>query len=485
MLLMLRRYSSGPCTLLLLLLLALPVGGRATDNLPALGYASSYSISLHQERTLGQAWMRQFRAANSMYDDPLTQAYTESLLQRLASHNPYLQSRQLNLLLVDQRQLNAFAVPGNVVGINTGLFLFAPNEDEFASVVAHELAHLSQRHFARRVEAARGSQWTTLAGILAGILVASQGHGDAGMAAIAGTQAAAIQQQLSWSRTYEQEADRIGMETLVAAGYAPSAMPRMFEQMQQLTRRTGASLEFLMTHPLTESRVADAWARADQMASQQPVIRGRDYELIRMRLILQQAAQPQTALAQMQQETPTAAGQLYLQALQAGQAGDVAQAEQSLRRLVQSYPDWLLPRYLLAEQLLETSDWTGAGAVLDELLLLAPTYYPALYLQAEWHWRQRQWAEARQLLYHLTQQRPDDPYVWYQLAEAAGKAGHTVQLHQARAEYFQLTGRFTAALDQLDLALAQARHEDLPWGTQASLRERRNLLAELRQDYVF
>lgn len=477
-----RRYLYAGWVWLLsswLLFFASPANLEANE-LPTLGHASSYDISLHQERHLGQGWLRQFRTQAPIYYDPLVQDYTENLVRRLAASTRGLETRDLDILIVNQRQLNAFAVPGGVIGVNTGLFTFATHEDELASVMAHELAHISQRHFARRVEAARGAQWSTMAGLLAGILVASQGHADAGIAAIAGTQAAAIQTQLAWSRSYEQEADRIGMETLAAAGYAPEAMPAMFQQMQRLASLRGRPPEFLMTHPLTESRIADAWARADQLPSA-PRVKGRDYELIRARLIFHHEADPQTAERVFLQQEPSQAGRLYVQALKAQQQEAWPQAQQVLKELLDEYPDWLALHFLLAEAYLAADDFAAAKQVLEAILALVPRYYPARFLLADLYVQQEQWSTARREWRQLTQQRPKDPELWFQLAEASGKAGFVVEVHQARAEYFQLTGRFRQALNQLDLAIQRAADSQESWQLREVLRERRRELEEQRE----
>lgn len=449
-------------------------------ELPSLGLSSFYDISLNQEKLLGQGWLRQFRSQTKLYDDPLTQDYTERLIQSLATWNRHLEEKSLDVLLVDQRQLNAFAVPGGVVGINTGLFTFAPYEDEFVSVIAHELAHISQRHFARRVQASQDVQWKTMAGLLAGILVASQGHANAGIAAIAGTQAAAIQNQLAWSRGYEQEADRIGMETLVAAGYSPEAMPQMFAQMQRIASLSGRPPEFLLTHPLTESRIADAQARADQQAKPVARVRGKDYEMIRARAIFHQYSDPNDAYGLFSRQQSSSESLLYAKALFAKAKGDTATSLELLTELAKQEPSWLLLQYLLAEALAEQEQWSDSLKQLDDLLLYAPNYYPAQRLQADIYRQQRQWNSARRILQQLSQQRPKDPAIWFQLAEAAGKVDRQVQLHQARAEYFQLTGRFRQAFEQLDFALEQARLQNQPWVVQSSIRERRRDLENLR-----
>ena len=182
--------------------------------------------------------------------------------------------------------MNAFAVPGGVVGIHTGLFAFAENEDEMVSVLAHELAHLSQRHFARGLEARRSSSMVSLAGLLAGLVVAATVGGDAGMAAMSASQAYALESQLRYSRSNEQEADRIGLQTMERSGRDPSAAGDMFETLLSKTRYSGTRIpEFLLTHPVTEKRIADARGRSIG-ASRRHYIEHPDYYLMQARAIV-------------------------------------------------------------------------------------------------------------------------------------------------------------------------------------------------------
>ena len=227
--------------------------GYADDlNLPDLGGAGGGLISAAQEYELGQEWQRVYRSQIRTSSDPFIQSYTEKLIQDLANYSQ-LKDKRLDILIVENPQLNAFAVPGGVVGINTGLFLYAETEQQFASVVAHELAHISQRHYARQVDDAKNNAIPNVAALLASILVLATAGGDAGIAAISASQAAMIDNQLRFSRKLEQEADRVGMETMVRAGMNPYAMSEMFEVMLHTSRFQSRPPEFLITHPLTES----------------------------------------------------------------------------------------------------------------------------------------------------------------------------------------------------------------------------------------
>ncbi|MEC9482431.1 MAG: M48 family metalloprotease, partial [Halomonas sp.] len=159
-------------------------------GLPSLGSGGA-SVSGTEEHRLGRAWLRQFRAQTDTWQDPIVQQYVESLLERLLPYSGVGDTR-LVTTLVDSRLLNAFAVPGGVIGVNAGLFTFATSEDALASVLAHELGHLSQRHYARRMERVEETQLPTMAAMLAGMVIAAGGGGNAGLATMMGTQAAFI-----------------------------------------------------------------------------------------------------------------------------------------------------------------------------------------------------------------------------------------------------------------------------------------------------
>ena len=270
-----------PTLLTLACLLASP--GFA-DDLPSLGDASSAIVSPQQEYQLGRAWLALLRSQVSQLNDPQLKDYVETSVYKLVETSQ-VNDRRLEFILINSPQLNAFAAPGGIIGVNGGLFLNAQTEGEYASVLAHELAHLSQRHFARGVEAQQRMQVPMMAALLAGIVIAAAGAGDAGIATIAGTQAAAIQEQRRFSRQNEQEADRIGILNLEKAGYDPRSMPTMFERLMRQYRFDAKPPEFLLTHPVTESRIADTRNRAEQ-ARQGGTEDSLRYQLIRARVQL-------------------------------------------------------------------------------------------------------------------------------------------------------------------------------------------------------
>ncbi|MEN9464960.1 MAG: hypothetical protein RL217_1141, partial [Pseudomonadota bacterium] len=186
-------------------------------QLPTLGNSASSYVSLQQEYDLGRLWLRQLRAQTNVSSDPVAIEFLENLIYRMVP-NSEVQISNFEFVIVDSKDLNAFAVPGGIIGINYGLFLYTRDEDEMSGVLGHELAHLSQRHFARQIEQAEKQTPIALATLLASILLIATNNANLGMAGLIGSQAASIQQQLAYSREWEREADRLGIKTLANSG---------------------------------------------------------------------------------------------------------------------------------------------------------------------------------------------------------------------------------------------------------------------------
>jgi predicted Zn-dependent protease len=345
-------------------------------------------------------------------------------------------------------------VPGGIIGVNGGLFLHAQTEAEFASVLAHELAHLSQRHYARGLEAQQRMQLPLMAAMLAGVVAAAAGAGDAAIAAIASGQAAAIQSQRSFSRQNEQEADRIGLSNLRNAGYDPRGMPSMFERLARQYRYDAKPPEFLLTHPLSESRVADSRNRAEQT----PTGGKTDslaYQLMRARTQLQFESTPGLATKRFRaqlEESPQNDAARYGLAISLRRAGQLEEAGSLLQPLLDKSPDDIVYNLARIELDMDAQRYSQATQRLERLLKAHPGNYPLLQMQVELLLAQSRPAEAEAILDRLLRERPKDPDIWYQVAEVRGLAGNIIGVHQARAEFFALVGDYGQALTQLDYA---------------------------------
>ena len=462
---------------------------HGTEQLPELGDSAAGLMPPAQEQALGQAWLRSFRASVSLESDPLVFEYLENLLFKLTSFSN-IKEKDLDLVVVSNPNINAFAVPGGVIGVNTGLLLYAESEAQLASVLSHELAHLSQRHFARSVEASQRASFTTLAGVLAGIVLAAASEGDAASAAIMASQAAALDSRLRYSRMHEKEADRLGMKTLVDAGYPAEAAALMFKQMLNASRLYGNRMpEFLLTHPVTESRIADASNRARQQAAAKrtaTVINtpSLDYLLVktriavltklpsqasdkeaakdnikRFKLDLKKLATPEPSSPSNKNAptelalSPASSAARYGLAMSYLQNQQWRKARKTLAPLIQQAPYKLAYSLLDIDIDIEAGNSQLAEQRLQELNATMPNNYAISMALAKTMLTNTKYKDAQQVLQTLTKSRPAQADVWYLMAETHGLAGDILQLHQARAEFFLLRGNFSQARQHLKHAL--------------------------------
>ena len=424
-------------------------------KLPELGDSTSGIVSPQQEYELGRAWLQMFRSRVPTLDDPLLKTYLEQLIFRLATYSE-LNDRRLELIVINNPTMNAFAVPGGVVGTHTGLFQFAQSEDQLASVLAHELAHLSQRHFARGVANRRANSLTSMAGLLAGLILAATVGGDAGMAAMTASQAASMDKNLRFSRQNEQEADRIGIATLYRSGMDPAAVAAMFDRMLAATRYTGHHPpEFLLTHPLTERRISDARGRLGKYPKQF-YKDNVEYHLMRARALMAIDNNPQRSLKRFQSEldghSKSSVGARYGLSLALSALGRQEEARTALQPLLTEDPERLT--YQLAAIAIDRADGNYPAAQ-QRIATLLPNYgnnYPLQVELSETLLAETRYGESELILEKLSRQRPTDPDIWYQLAETSGLAGDIPGVHVARAEYFILTGIYDKARQQLGYA---------------------------------
>ncbi len=450
-------------------------------KLPNLGESSTSLFSPEQEYQLGRAWLRVFRSQAPTLDDPLLQDYLEDLIYRLVTHSE-LQDRRIDVVIVDNPVINAFAVPGGVIGIHTGLLLYAQTEDELATVLAHEIAHLSQRHFSRRIEHAQATQPITLAGLLTGAILVATTGGAAGMAALSAAQAAAMDAQLRHSRSAEQEADRLGMQTMVRAGMDPHAAPAMFERMLQSSRYSSANRipEFMRTHPLSESRISDTKNRARQYPKQlrQPKL---SYHLMRARMQVHHSDTPQRAAEMFRDSLKgrprSVPGARYGLALSLIAAGRPAEAQAELDGLIAADPTRV--EYVIAQAELDMSigEAQAATRLLHRELELYPGNHALTMAYARALLMNQQAHIAEEVLLAQSYERPNDPGLWYLLAEIQGLSGNIAGLHRARAEYFILNGILDEAERQLNYAMKLSKND---YHTAAQITQRLRDVSELR-----
>ena len=456
--------------------LSFAVAASQAAELPELGDRSSGLVSPTTERALAQIALKQIRSSVDTIADPILKYYVKVNVHRLAEFSGITEPT-LTTVLVDNPQINAFAVPGGIVGINLGLFLYAHDESEYSAVVAHELAHLGQRHYARSVEEQRAMTPWMLAGLLASLAIAAGGGGEAGMAALFGTQALAQDKALRFSRSREQEADRIGLNTLERAGLDPDAMARMFERMQTAFRFVDKPPEFLLTHPLSETRITDARNQAERFEGRN-VEPSLDYQFMRARARIHYAESPRRAVVEAESLRGGGDADTYALAVALSRADRHEEAVKAACPIHKAHPDSLLMVASFAEILIEAGRIAEALALLSDKLRINPDNEPLTYLKAEALVAAERHAEAAEVLWRHTRVNTHDIDVWELLAETAGLAGDTIGVHRARAEYFALVGAYRQAIQHIDYARRLVDADNLPM--RARLDQR---VLDLRTEY--
>ena len=439
----------------LFLFISLLVFSQEKDlNLPSLGDRVSGVISLEQERMLGQGFLEQVYAQAPLINDPIIQEYTELLIYKL-SETSQVKDRQFTIVLIDEKSLNAFAAPGGVIGVNGGLFLNAGNEAQLASVLGHELAHLSQRHFARNVLRGRDTNLASSLVMVSAIALAIISNNPT--AFITGP-AALQQQQLRYSRIFEREADRYGFNNLIAAGYDPAGMGQMFENMAKVRKLAGDNPpEFLLTHPITSSRVSDAFNAADQIEFTGGKKNTINFEFIKGRLKARyNSLSPQAAVRyfkKLYEDTPSNENKYaYISALQSN--GQTDQALNVMNEILKKFPKNLILNTTKSEILLSGQRLSNAQKNIEQVLNISPGNYPASIMKAKILSSKKEFIKAEEILRDLLISKNRDPGLWMQLSEVQRAGKNIVGYHLSRGEYYTLIGDFDNALNQFQFALS-------------------------------
>ena len=439
----------------LFLFISLLVFSQEKDlNLPNLGDRVSGVISLEQERILGQGFLEQVYAQAPLIDDPIIQEYTELLIYKL-SETSQVKDRQFTIVLIDEKSLNAFAAPGGVIGVNGGLFLNAGNEAQLASVLGHELAHLSQRHFARNVLRGRDTNLASSLVMVSAIALAIISNNPT--AFITGP-AALQQQQLRYNRIFEREADRYGFNNLIAAGYDPAGMGQMFENMAKVRKLAGDNPpEFLLTHPITSSRVSDAFNAADQIEFTGGKKNTINFEFIKGRLKARyNSLSPQAAVRyfkKLYEDTPSNENKYaYISALQSN--GQTDQALNTMNEMLKKFPKNLILNTTKSEILLSGQRLSDAQKNIEQVLNISPGNYPASIMKAKVLSSKKEFIKAEEILRDLLISKNRDPGLWMQLSEVQRAGKNIVGYHLSRGEYYTLIGDFDNALNQFQFALS-------------------------------
>lgn len=426
-----------------------PRAANLANQLPDIGTVGSSVLSPHEEQLLGREFMRNIRQSLSLLDDPIATSYLQNLADRLVSQLGGAH-QEITVFIVKDPSINAFAGPGGYIGVHTGLILSARTESELASVLAHEIVHVTQRHLVRSFETSSRMNLATMGALLAAIILGAD-NPQASEAILSSAVAGSAQQQLTYSRAHEQEADRLAMELLVNAGFDPAAMEGFFNLLldkQRITESTAP--EFLRTHPLTLARVADARNRAQQYA-QHSYPENPQFQLIQAHIA--GLGDDKQSPFGGDQHNLTAAAQQYYRALTFIKSGDYARARSILRDLLKTDELRVLYHYSAAQLELADGQPLQAQTLLRRALVLFPGNPPLTELFAETQILLEQPQPAYEALQTLLRTSPGLYRLYPIYAKTASAVGKTAEAYRALAEYSQWQGNTYQAIDYLNEAL--------------------------------
>lgn len=446
--------------------------GLDSIELPDMGDSSGTLISPIEEQELGAAFFRNLHTRVNISQDAEIQQYIQSIGNQLVS-NSDLPASPFHFFVVLDNQINAFAGPGGYIGINSGLLLLTESESELASVMAHEVAHVTQRHLYRAFEAASRLSIPTAAATLAAILIGTQSPA-LGQAALIAIQAGSVQFQINFTRDNEKEADRVGMQTLAKSEYNPRSMPIFFERLQQSSRYYGKDIpEFLRTHPVSASRISDTRGRANKYPYKQ-YPNTYDYQLAQAKLRVMMADDKKIALTyfktrehqgtkRQQAVTQYGIGQIHL----ANQ--NFNKAKSIFKKLAKSYPNQSQYVYALAKTLLEAQHYQAALALLTKAAKHFSTNNAIKIEYISTLLKTKHSDKAKTVLQSLNYEMKKRPLYYELMAKASANLKQPAESHRYLAEYYYASGNTETAILQIKLA---KKAKNINFYLQAILNER-------------
>lgn len=436
---------------------AQPVG------LPRLGDTASMRLSPRTEEVLGAAIMADGRRDPDYIDDPAVSQYLTEMGRRLSMH--VTGAPQVNVFAIRAPSINAFAMPGGHIGVHSGLVVAAGSEAELAGVLAHEIAHVAQRHVARGIMAQEQSSAMMLGVMLAAIAAAAAGASSLAQGAAMFGQAAAINSQLSFSRDAEREADRIGLQTMHAAGYDPDGMARMFSRLAQTARfNESTAASYASTHPLSIERLSDLQNRIRQVGRKASAD-SDTFWFVRARLRVAQGGYDRSSdpLAALRAEATESSGvrkaaALYGVAMALQRRGDLEGARRALQEAQRLGHEHPMLAHLAVELAMAEKQWQEAVKLSADAVRAWPRDRALALIHARALQRAGDDRGAAEFLAKAIEQWPEaEPELYRLAAESRARLGDGVASARLMADYFVLIGALPAAIGQLQQARVLSR----------------------------
>lgn len=459
------------------------LAAQGTVRLPDLGDPSLASDSYQELAAEGEKFYQQVRAYGYTIEDAEIRAYINDLGYRLVAQSQE-PAEQFTFFVIKQDGINAFAAPGGYVGVNAGLILAADNESELAGVMAHEIAHITQDHLSRQLEAQSKMAIPLAAALIASLILGATVDSEAGMAAMMTTQAIAIQKQINYTRAHESEADRVGIGILAASGFDPNGMATFFEKLERQTRLYASSMapEYLSTHPVNANRVAEARTRLERLGTTGEKD-SRYFQLMRAKLLVVMADHPSAAVRDLKEHIrgETFSDQIaarYGYALALLRSGQGSTAWQELNELIAF--DKARPTYLLAMAQAEVVMGQTDRAVehFENLREDYPTHMALMDYYSRALLFANRFDDAEALLREAINSHPNEAEFYQLLGQAATGSGNMAGTRLAMCEFYYLNGRPQDAMLQLRSGL---RLPDLDYYERARMTAR---LEELEKEQL-
>ena len=433
---------------------------RASPALPDLGESAQTILSPGHEKRLGDAMLKQLRATGGYMDDPEVNDYLQELGQRIVAARPDPRY-EFTFFAVPDPTVNAFAMPGGYIGVNTGLILLTQSESELASVLAHEISHVTQNHMARMLAGQQNALLMSLAALAVALVAASSKSSSANemaSAAVASSQALAVQNQINYTREHEYEADRIGFQRLEAAGFDVNGAAGLMDRMQKATRFAdgGNTPSYLRTHPVTYERIAEAQSRAQSRPYRQ-VADSLDFHMVRA-LLRSYVGRPHEAVAWFD----AAIAERKFNSEVAVRYGLVAallrdrqyeRAKRELAALEKFAPPHPMIEAIAGHVLMDSGQPRAAVARIEVALARYPNKMQLVYDYGEALVKAGRPADASAFLEKQLQRFPGDGSLHRIAAKAYAEQHKRLQHHYHQGEYYAWLGSLRGAIDQMEIAI--------------------------------
>ncbi|GHA23664.1 beta-barrel assembly-enhancing protease [Oceanisphaera arctica] len=428
---------------------------QAANSLPDIGTAGVSAMSVEREALFGQAFTRFARANQPVSDDPVLNEYVTDLGLRLLSQADSVRF-PFQFLLIRDDSINASAFLGGVVQLHTGLFLYAENESELASVIAHEITHVTQRHIARYLESQSRSTPLTIAGLVGSVALAVV-NPQAGMAALQTTLGLKMQSAINYTRDNEFEADRIGLRLLYNAGFDPNAMASFFQKLADKYQFASTPPPMLLTHPLPTSRIAEARSRAqDYPAKIYPA--SLEFQLAKARIMVRFQQSGSGDLHLFFEQAALEGGNWQADAARYGQAMALLQNNEydKARPLLEALASRHVNNIFILDALTDLDNaqdrFDSAIARLQRARQQLPDNQVVMINLADSLLQAGRHQDAATLLDNYLRRHPENLLAWELIAQAYRPLSDESSFRQAQAEVAALKGRYDLAVDQMEIA---------------------------------